>query len=477
MASRTDHIKFGTDGWRAVMCDTFTFENARIVVQAIAAYLLASSKAGRGVIVGHDARFLGERFAEEAARVLIANGIKVYMLPHDAPTPVIAYAVALLQTAGAVVFTASHNPPEYNGIKYIPEYAGPADTDITKAIEGKIGLPAAEGAESVDLEAARRDGSLEIIDPREAYFQHLRRLVNFEAIAESGLKVVCDPMHGSGRHYLAEVLKANGCRVEIIRGNRDPLFGGGMPEPTAAQLMPLAERVRESGSHLGLATDGDADRFGIIDDTGRFITPNQLVALLLVHLVEHRSYRGDVVRTVATTHLIDRLAAKYGLQVLETPVGFKYICEHMRQRPVIIGGEESGGLSIGGHIPEKDGILANLLAAEMRAVWGENLSSILDSIMAEVGPVFSSRIDLSYPAEQKTILLKKLVSTHPETVAGRKLERIIDIDGAKYILEDGSWFLVRPSGTEPLLRVYVEAQSEEAVQELQEAVAALVNCC
>ena len=285
--------------------------------------------------------------------------------------------------------------------------------------------------------------------------------MNFEAIAESGLKVVCDPMHGSGRHYLAEVLNANGCRVEVIRGNRDPLFGGGMPEPTAAQLMPLAERVRESGSHLGLATDGDADRFGIIDDTGRFITPNQLVALLLVHLVEHRGYRGDVVRTVATTHLIDRLAAKYGLQVLETPVGFKYICEHMRQRPVIIGGEESGGLSIGGHIPEKDGILANLLAAEMRAVWGENLSSILNRIMADVGPAVSRRIDLSYPDEKKTSLLKNLTAAPPETVAGRKVARITDIDGVKFVLEDDSWFLIRPSGTEPLLRVYVEAESEE----------------
>ncbi|NLA57815.1 MAG: phosphoglucomutase/phosphomannomutase family protein [Firmicutes bacterium] len=475
MASRISQIKFGTDGWRAIMCDTFTFENVRLVVQAIAAYLLANNKSDKGVIVGHDARFLGERFAQEAAKVLIANGIKVYMLPNDAPTPVIAYAVTQHQTAGAVVFTASHNPPEYNGIKYIPEYGGPATTEITKAIESEVGLPVAEGAEAVDLPAARQKGRLEIIDPREEYFEHLNSLIDFPRIAESGLKMVCDPMHGSGRHYLADVLMANGCQVEMIRGNRDPLFGGGLPEPTAAQLAPLVERVRESGSHLGLATDGDADRFGVIDGTGQYITPNQVVALLLVHLVERRGYKGDVVRTVATTHLVDKLAAKYGLSVLETPVGFKYICEHMRKRPVIIGGEESGGLSIAGHIPEKDGILANLLIAEMRAVWGENLSSILNRIMANVGPVFSRRIDLRYPDEKKVSLLKKLVAAPPEEIAGRKLVQITDIDGVKLVFDDGSWFLIRPSGTEPLLRVYIEAESEEKVEELQDAAADIVH--
>ncbi len=457
------------------MCDTFTFENVRLVVQAIASYLLANAKSERGIIVGHDARFLGERFAKEAAKVLIANGIKVYMFPDDAPTPVIAYAVTLHRTAGAVVFTASHNPPEYNGIKYIPEYGGPATTDITKAIEGKVGLPVVEGGESVDLSAALEEGRLEIIDPREEYFRHLSSLIDFKAIAESGLKVICDPMHGSGRHYLAEVLEANGCQVKLIRGNRDPLFGGGMPEPTAAQLKLLADRVRDTGSHLGLATDGDADRFGVIDGTGQYITPNQVVALLLVHLVERRGCKGDVVRTVATTHLVDKLAAKYGLNVVETPVGFKYICEQMRQKPVIIGGEESGGLSIGGHIPEKDGVLANLLIAEMRAVWGQDLSSILNRIMADVGHVFSRRIDLSYPDEKKTSLLKDLTAAPPETVAGRKVTRIIDIDGVKFVLEDGSWFLIRPSGTEPLLRVYVEAESEKKVQAIQDAVAEIVQ--
>ncbi|NMB11804.1 MAG: phosphoglucomutase/phosphomannomutase family protein [Firmicutes bacterium] len=475
MGSGSKQIKFGTDGWRAIMCDTFTFANVRLVVQAIATYLLDSQKADKGVIIGHDARFLAERFAEEAAKVMIANGIKVYMLPEDAPTPVVAYAVTLHRSAGAVMFTASHNPPEYNGIKYIPEYGGPASNDITKAIEGNLGQPVVAAAESIDLESARRQGQLEIIDPRPEYFEQISKIVDLEAISNSGLKIVCDPMFASGRHYLPDILKANGCQVEVIHGHRDPLFGGGLPEPTATELAPLADRVKATGSHLGLATDGDADRFGVIDGTGRYITPNQVIALLLVHLVEHREYEGAVVRTVATTHLLDRLAEKYGLELIETPVGFKHICAEMRTRPVIIGGEESGGLSIGAHIPEKDGILANLLIAEMQAVRRESLTHLLEEIMAEVGTVHSRRIDLRYPDEKKASLVQELVAVPPETIAGRKLAGITDIDGAKLILEDGSWFLVRPSGTEPLLRIYIEGESEQEVQEIQDAVTALVE--
>lgn len=457
------------------MCDTFTFANVRLVVQAIAKYLLDSGKAAKGVVIGHDARFLAERFAEEAAKVMIANGIKVYMLPEDAPTPVVAYAVTLWQSAGAVMFTASHNPPEYNGIKYIPEYAGPASTDITAAIERNLSQAMVSEAESVDLASAKGQGLLEIIDPKPQYSQHISELVDFDVIRQSGLKIVCDPMYGSGRHYLPDILQAKGCEVETIRGHRDPLFGGGLPEPTARELAPLVDRVRISGSHLGLATDGDADRFGVIDGSGRYITPNQVIALLLVHLVEHRGYKGAVVRTVATTHLLDRLAKKYDLELIETPVGFKYICEKMRSQPVIIGGEESGGLSIGTHIPEKDGILADLLVAEMQAVRHKHLSQVLEEVMAEVGSVYSRRVDLRYPDEKKASLVRELVTDPPKMVAGRGLAQITDIDGAKLILADGSWFLVRPSGTEPLLRIYIESDSEKALQEIEDAVTKLID--
>ena len=475
MPTENQGIRFGTDGWRAIMCDAFTFANVRIVVQAIASYLLDKRKAEKGVVIGYDARFLAERFAEEAAKVMLANGIKVYMMPEDAPTPVVAYAVTLCQSAGAVMFTASHNPPEYNGIKYIPEYAGPASEDITSAIEANLGGPIPPGAETLELEQARQQGQLETIDPRQEYFRHISELVDFEVIQQSGLKIICDPMYASGRHYLPDILRANGCQVETIRGHRDPLFGGSLPEPTAKELAPLADKVKTSGSHLGLATDGDADRFGIIDGTGKYITPNQVIALLLVHLVEYKGYTGAVIRTVATTHLLDKLAEKYGLELFETPVGFKHICEHMRTRPVIIGGEESGGLSIGTHIPEKDGILANLLIAELQAVRGKDLSELLSEIMAEVGFFSSQRIDLRYPEEKKATLVRGLVSDPPKEIAGRQVVQVIAIDGAKLILDDGSWFLVRPSGTEPLLRVYLEGGSEAAVEELGAAVTKFVE--
>ncbi|NMB24360.1 MAG: phosphoglucomutase/phosphomannomutase family protein [Firmicutes bacterium] len=475
MSIENHGIKFGTDGWRAIMCDTFTFANVRIVVQAIASYLLDEGKGHKGILIGYDARFLAERFAEEAAKIMIANGVKVYMMPEDAPTPVVAYAVTLCQSAGAIMFTASHNPPEYNGIKYIPEYAGPASEDITRAIEANLGHDISPQAERVDLEIARQQGKLQDINPRDEYFEHVRGLVDFAAIRTSGLKIVCDPMYASGRNYLPDILRANGCEVETIRGHRDPLFGGGLPEPTAKELASLAEKIQATGSHLGLATDGDADRFGIIDGTGKYITPNQVIALLLVHLVEHKGYTGSVIRTVATTHLLDRLAEKYGLEIYETPVGFKYICEHMRTRPVIIGGEESGGLSIGTHIPEKDGILANLLIAELQAVDGRNLSEIFADILAEVGPFYSRRIDLRYPEEKKATLVQGLISDAPQEIAGKQVVQVIDVDGAKLIFDDGSWFLVRPSGTEPLLRVYLEGSSEEAVEKLAAAVSQYVE--
>ena len=457
------------------MCDAFTFANVRVVVQAIANYLLDSGQGHKGVVIGYDARFLAERFAEEAAKVMIANGIKVYMMPEDAPTPVVAYSVTLCKSAGAVMFTASHNPPEYNGIKYIPEYAGPASEDITEAIEANLGKNVKGEALELDLDLARQRGELREIDPKDAYFNHINELVDFHAIQAAGLKIVCDPMYSSGRHYLPDILLANGCQVETIRGHRDPLFGGRMPEPTAVELAPLVEKIASTNSHLGLATDGDADRFGVVDGTGVFITPNQIIALLLVHLVEHKGYSGAVIRTVATTHLLDRLAEKYGLKLYETPVGFKYICEYMLNQPVIIGGEESGGLSIGTHIPEKDGILANLLVAELQAVAGKHLSELFADLLQEVGSFYSRRIDLSYPEEKKASLIEELVSAPPFEVAGKQVAEIIDIDGAKLVLDDGSWFLVRPSGTEPLLRVYLEGSSKAAVDELADAVSRFVQ--
>ncbi|MCL4515294.1 MAG: phosphoglucomutase/phosphomannomutase family protein [Firmicutes bacterium] len=471
-------IKFGTDGWRAVMCDTFTFSNVRLVAQAIADYLRAhypAESAEKGVLVGYDSRFLAERFADEAARVLAANGIRTLVTAVDAPTPVVAHAVVVRQAAGALMFTASHNPPEYNGLKFIPDYGGPAAPEITREIEERLdGVLARGQMRQLSAEEARASTLIESIDPRPDYLHHLSSLVDFGLIRNAGLRVIYDPMYGTGRHYLGRILTEAGCQVRVIHGQRDPLFGGLNPEPTEEQLAELTGLVKGGEADLGLATDGDADRFGVIDSQGRYITPNQVISLLLAHLAG-KGERGGVARTVATTHLIDRLAVKYGLAAYETPVGFKHICQLMREKPILIGGEESGGLSIGRHIPEKDGILACLLVAELRAAAKKPLAQILDELMREVGPSFSRRIDIHLPEERKRAVIENLKINPPEEVGDQAVTGVNTIDGVKVTLKDGSWFLARPSGTEPLLRIYVEAGSEGLLQKRIAEVRALVE--
>ncbi len=457
-------IKFGTDGWRAVMCDTFTFTNVRLVVQAIAGYLRAHYPAEKGVLVGYDSRFLAERFADEAARVLAANGIRALVTAEDAPTPVVAHAVTVRKAAGALMFTASHNPPEYNGLKFIPDYGGPAAPEITREIEERLEEVLSRGqVHQLSREEANDRGLIEKIDPRPDYLRHLSGLVDFGLIRNAGLRVIYDPMYGTGRHYLGQILADAGCQVRVIHGQRDPLFGGLNPEPTEEQLAELIGLVKGGEADLGLATDGDADRFGVIDSQGRYITPNQVISLLLAHLA-NKGEKGGVVRTVATTHLIDRLAAKYGLAAYETPVGFKHVCQLMREKPILIGGEESGGLSVGRHIPEKDGILACLLVAELRAAAKKPLTQILGELMREVGASFSRRIDVHLPEERKRAVIDKLKANPPRELGGQAVTGVSAIDGVKVSLEDGSWFLARPSGTEPLLRIYVEAGNEDLLQ-------------
>jgi len=469
----TATIRFGTDGWRAIMCDTFTFSNVRLVCQAIAEHLKQAGIDKQGVVVAHDARFMAERFAREAAAVMTANGIHVWLPEEDVPTPVAAHAVLQLNAAGAIMFTASHNPPEYNGVKFIPAYAGPASPEITSDIErhlsrvmsGEVAVPQTASAEELDVESW---------DPSLDYVASLRRLVNLEAIAESGLKIGYDAMHGSGRHYVGDILRQAGMEVVSLRTERDPLFGGVTPEPQERYLSELVELTKTGRIDLGLATDGDADRFGIIDSDGTYLSPNEVIALLIPYLVERRGFKGSVVRTLATTHLIDRLADHFGLTLRETPVGFKHVCEWMRKEAVIIGGEESGGLSILGHIPEKDGVLATLLLAEVRAVTGIPLRQYLKRWADQVGPCVSKRIDLRYPEEKKAVLLAHLREKPPENVGKRRLADVVTIDGAKYIFTDGSWMLVRASGTEPLLRIYLEAPDREALAALETDVRQLV---
>ena len=470
------NIKFGTDGWRAIMSEDFTFENVQMVVQGIASYINKGPLKNQGLVIGYDTRFQAERFAEKAAQVLVANGIKVYMVDKATPTPVTAYAILMQKSAGALMFTASHNPPEYNGIKFIPEYAGPATLKITKALEDEIAIVLqTKAVKTTDYQEALKSGKVEVIDPRPEYEVQLEKVVDFKLIGSGNLKVCYDPMCGCGIGWVGQLLKKAGCEVHSINECRDPLFGGSLPEPTESKLGRLIELVKTTNSDLGLANDGDADRFGVIDSEGRYYTPNQVISLLLLHLVKNRKYTGGVVRTVATTHLLDKIAKKYGLEIHETPVGFKYIGELMLEKDIIIGGEESGGLSIKGHIPEKDGILANCLMAELCVKEGKPLKGILAEMEEEFGVYYSKRLDLTLPEEKKQQIIAAMKTATPAKIGDFTVVEKIEKDGVKLILTGDNWILFRPSGTEPLLRVYLESTNANEIVLLEKSVKEMIE--
>ncbi len=448
-------ISFGTDGWRGVMARDFVFDRVRLVACAIAEYVRSRDPV-RGVVVGYDNRFLSEHFAAAVAGVLTGRGIPVFVPRTSVPTPVAAFAVRHLGTAGAVMITASHNPPEYNGIKFIPDYAGPALPPVTRAIEENIrrlapGFSPGEG----DLDKKRAGNLWRDLDVKAAYQIHLAGLVDLAAVARAGRLIVCDPMFGAGTGYLEDALA--GVATETLHGARDPLFGGHLPDPSEGFLGPLSERVAAGRALLGLALDGDADRFGLIDADGSFVSPNTFLPLLYRYLLVERGLKGPVTRSVATTHLLDRLAAKYGQTLFETPVGFKYIGLNLREKACVLGGEESGGLSVKGHVPEKDGILAGLLAAEMVAVTGRSLGELSRQLAEEVGSLTSRRVDLHTGAGSKQGILDRLASYRPASLGGVPVVETSALDGVRFLCEDGAWALVRPSGTEPVFRLYVEA--------------------
>lgn len=462
-------IKFGTDGWRAIIAEDFTFANVRLVAQSIAQYLRDTRLENRGVVVGYDNRFLSERFATAVAEVMAGNGISTWLTVKATPTPVTAYAIKALGTGGAVMITASHNPPEYNGIKFIPEYAGPAVPEITGAIEKNIQIIKSGGEVRIlFLKAARKKALVRDLDAKPPYLAHLRQLLDYPAICRANLKVVIDPMWGAGIGYVEELLQDTCKSFEVIHGSRDVLCGGSLPEPTAAALAELREAVLTKNADLGLALDGDADRFGVVDRDGSYVTPNEVLYLLLYYLLEYRRWRGAVARTVATTHMIDRIAEDYGLPVVETPVGFKYIGRSLLHHHSMLGGEESGGLSIQGHIPEKDGILALVLIVEMVAVIGKPLREYQAEIMDKFGKLVSARLDLRCNPDKKEEILIQLQNWSPRELNGVQVRERITKDGVKVLLADGSWVLVRASGTESLFRIYAEAPDEEKLRTLQE---------
>ncbi|HCG99925.1 MAG TPA: phosphoglucomutase [Actinobacteria bacterium] len=449
-------IKFGTDGWRAIMNDTFILSNVRIVAQAIADYIKAEDLGEKGIVIGYDTRFFAERFAQECASIMVGNGVPVFMPRRALPTPLTAFSIKVYGAAGAIMLTASHNPPEYNGIKFIPEYAGPASPEITGKIEGFIAQIIASGR---ILQAPIEGASLvRDIDPYTEYVKQISSLIDFDRLRQKKLRIILDPMFGAGQGLMDKVLVQAGCAVDTIHNFRDTLFGGSYPDPSEKHLTELRDRVLNSEADLGLALDGDADRFGAIDHDGTYITANQVLSLVAVHLLKNRGVKGCLVRTVATTHLLDEIARDYGTEVVETPVGFKYIAQVMMERPVVVGGEESGGLSILGHIPEKDGLLADLLLAEMVAYEEKSLSDILAEIYGKYGRFYTTRLDLHLAADKKDEVLKSLRDNPPADISGDKVAEVRTVDGIKLVLESGDWLLARPSGTEPLVRIYIESR-------------------
>jgi alpha-D-glucose phosphate-specific phosphoglucomutase len=458
-------IKFGTSGWRAVIAEEFTFANVHRAVTGIARYVASQKPTGAKVIVGRDPRFLGETFCAIAADVLTAHGVTPLVIAEAAPTPAIAYAVMREHADGAINFTASHNPPEYNGIKFSTPDGAPALPEVTKRIEAEI--------EALNINATMEDGRPRPspppqLDPREPYLARLREIVDLAAIKKANLRVVYDPLWGAARGYPDSLLRDAGVQVASVHDYRDVLFGGHAPEPDDHLLEPLREKMRETNAHIGIATDGDADRFGIVDQDGTFFQPNYIIALLFDYLVETRGWRNGVAKSVATTNLINALAKKHAIELHETPVGFKYIGELIKQDKIVIGGEESAGLSIRHHVPEKDGVLAGLLCCEMVAKRGQPLSKQLTDLFAKVGSFYPQRENFRLTPEVKAKFTEKL-RQEPREFLGRKVSEVVRTDGLKLLFEDNSWVCYRLSGTEPVVRLYSEAGSPEALKKLGES--------
>ena len=472
-------IHFGTDGWRAVISDTFTFHNLRLVAQAIADAIKSDSwddgsppgisPDPEKMVVGFDTRFLSDRYAAEVARVLAGNGYTVHLTQGDAPTPAISYTVRNLGAIAGIVITASHNAPRYNGVKLKASYGGSALREQCRRVEVYLNdnEERGRGPNLMDYQQARKLGLLQRFNPLPAYYDHLRQLINFDAIAENPQRIVVDSMYGSGRGIIKSILKGTGCEVREIRGEMNPGFGGVHPEPIARYLGSLAGAISTGMGDLGIATDGDGDRVGAMDERGNFVDPHKIMALSMRYLVEDKGWRGPAVRTVSTTRMIDRLAKAHDLPVYETPVGFNYIADHMLKEDILIGGEESGGIAFRGHIPEGDGALMALLLIEMVSTSGASLFELVEDLIKEYGPVHYQRTDLrlSQPIAKDQMTRQLLEETPPE-IGGERVTDIQSVDGVKFILADDSWLLIRPSGTEPVLRVYAEGRSPEMVEEL-----------
>lgn len=448
------------------MAEDFTFENVRRAVHGIARYVMSQKPVGARVIVGRDPRFLGETFCAMAAEILAAHGITPLLIADAAPTPAIAYAVVHEHADGAINFTASHNPPEYNGIKFSTPDGAPALPEVTKRIEAEIAAGDNQQRQAAAPNTEKASG--QPLEPRAAYLRRLREAVDLDAIKKAGLRIAFDPLWGAARNYSDTLLREAGIAVTTVHDYRDVLFGGHAPEPDDHLLDDLRKAMGETTAHIGIATDGDADRFGIVDRDGTFLQPNYVIALLFDYLVETRGWKNGVAKSVATTNLVNALAKRHGVELYETPVGFKYIGELIKQDKIAIGGEESAGLSIRHHVPEKDGILAGLLCCEMVARRGKPLGQQLRELFNQVGSFFPQRENFRLTPEVQAKFTEKL-RLEPRDFLGRRITQIVRTDGLKLLFEDGSWICYRLSGTEPVVRVYSEARSPSGLKELSAA--------
>jgi alpha-D-glucose phosphate-specific phosphoglucomutase len=458
-------IKFGTSGWRGLIAHDFTFENVRLACQGIAQYLKSQPANGsNSVILGYDTRFLGKEFSLAAAEVLAANGLTPVLCDRDTPTPVIAHTIRHRKALGGINMTASHNPFAYQGLKFSTANGAPANPEVTQEIERNI---CALQSQNWEMKSAVI-GTFECreIDPLPDYFKQLRKILNFKVLRGSRLRVGVELMHGTGRGYLDRLLEEAGVKVQVFDGEPDPLFGGHHPEPNAEEMAGVSKFIRAGKASLGLGLDGDADRFGIVDEKGIWLTPNEVLALALYHLKKNRKWKGAVVRTVPSSHQVDAVAHLLGVPVHETPVGFKYIGALMEKEPIIVGGEESGGLSVQGHVPEKDGILACLLMAELVATERKGLAVILKEIYAAAGRFYTERINVPISPDKKEALLARLGSGLSH-IGKLPVTKFITTDGFKYLLPDDEWVAFRASGTEPMIRCYIEARSRTGLKSLQ----------
>jgi alpha-D-glucose phosphate-specific phosphoglucomutase len=459
-------IKFGTDGWRGVIADDFTFENVRRVAQATADYWNSLVGTHQAAIVGYDNRFLSETYAKLVCEVLAANGIKALYPPLAVPTPAVTFAVRDRKLCGAVMITASHNPPQFNGYKLKAHYAGPADPEICAQVEARVDR---SPVRAMNFDDGVKSGDIEVYDPREAHVAAVKKIIDLKKIRGAKLGIVVDSMYGCGGNLLESLLEESACRVQTIRATRDPLFGGINPEPIGKNLGALCEAVKKARAQIGLATDGDADRLGIVNDKAQYESIQLVFAMLLLHLIRNRGQKsGLVVKSANSTVLIDRICRANGLKLAEVPVGFKYICEKMRETDVLIGGEESGGIGFQGHIPERDGILANLMLLEMLTMTGKKLSEIARGLQKEFGASFYDRIDMRFPLEMRERFIETLRTKPPKHLLGVPMDQIKDFDGVKYIANDDSWLMFRTSGTEPIIRIYSEASTAARMERLLE---------